>query len=64
MSLREVKRIKLQVLAWGRGDLGQLGNHSEDNVLVPTRVEAFNEKDLVHLAGNLYNSGGVTGVLG
>lgn len=61
ISLLHTKKTRTQVFGWGRGDLGQLGNHSENNLQSPTRIHAFDEKDIVHLAGNEYNSAAITG---
>lgn len=61
LSLQPPNKTTTQVYGWGRGDLGQLGHESESCVLAPTRIHALDGKDIVHLAGNVYNSGAVTG---
>ncbi|GMH43518.1 hypothetical protein BSKO_11440 [Bryopsis sp. KO-2023] len=54
------RKMKLQIFGWGRGDLGQLGNDSEGNVLSPQRIPQFEGNDFVLLAGNVYNTAALT----
>ena len=55
LVLHSIKRFNLQVLVWGRGDLGQLANGREGNLLVPERLEELDRKNLVHIAGEDVN---------
>ena len=48
---------------WGRGDFGQLGLGNTQNVWKPRRVEALAGKEVVLVAGNLYNTAFLLGEL-
>eukprot|EP00803_Ostreobium_quekettii_P009976 evm.model.scf_2796.2 EVM.evm.TU.scf_2796.2 scf_2796:5567-19194(-) len=56
LVLHSIKKVNLEVLVWGRGDLGQLANGKEGNLLVPEKLKELDRKNLVHIAGNVYNT--------
>ena len=62
-ALRDAAVCKQQAItySWGRGDLGQLGSGPADACLTPTKIEDLDGRDIVHAAGNLFNSAFLTG---
>lgn len=50
----------MQVLVWGRGDLGQLGNGAASCAPSPEAMESLAGKDVVHVAAGMYNTAFLT----
>eukprot|EP00887_Chlorella_sp_A99_P000742 scaffold5.g742.t1 len=58
--LRDVKRSGVRVYAWGRGDCGQLGLGSSEDVGQPRCVEGLLGKDVVDAAAGAFHTAAVT----
>eukprot|EP00873_Tetraselmis_striata_P041803 jgi/Tetstr1/462067/TSEL_007137.t1 len=59
-TLASCRRPVVQVLVWGRGDLGQLGNGAASCAPSPEAMESLAGKDVVHVAAGMYNTAFLT----
>lgn len=59
-ALPELPRATSALYTWGRSDMGQTGLGKEESVFTPQPAPALEGKDIVHVAGSMYNSAFVT----
>eukprot|EP00798_Chlamydomonas_sp_ICE-L_P014653 gene14653-20687_t len=59
-SMSNLRRPGVSVYAWGRGDFGQLGFAVDSYMAKPQKVDGLHGKDVIHIAGNEFNSSFVT----
>lgn len=58
--LQSLKRPATEVWVFGRGDMGQLGDGSTEDVFVPRLVKGLKSRDVVNLAAGALHTAAVT----